>query len=52
MGASTAKSPASKEDETKLQTIISDPEVATILQNPDVQKLLTALKKNPASGQR
>ena len=52
MAASIAKSPASKEDEAKIQAIISDPEVATILQNPDIEKLLTALKKNPASGQR
>ena len=48
----TRQTSAIKEDEERIQNIISDPEVSKILQSPDIQKLLTVLKNNPNSAQK
>ena len=41
----------SPEDEAKMQEILSDPEVMRVLQDHQIQKLLTVMKTNPDAAQ-
>ena len=41
----------SPEDQAKMQEILSDPEVMRVLQDHQIQKLLTMMKTNPDAAQ-
>lgn len=43
--------PPSPEDQAKMQEILSDPEVMRVLQDHQIQKLLTMMKTNPDAAQ-
>ena len=43
--------PPSQEDEAKMRDIISDPEVMKVLQDHQIQRLLTMMKTNPEAAQ-
>ena len=43
--------PPSPEDEAKMQEILSEPEVMKVLQDRQIQKLLTLMKTNPDAAQ-
>lgn len=43
--------PPSPEDEAKMQEILSDPEVMKVLQDHQIQRLLTLMKTNPETAQ-
>ena len=43
--------PPSQEDEAKMRDILSDPEVMKVLQDHQIQRLLTMMKSNPEAAQ-
>ena len=43
--------PPSQEDEAKMRDILSDPEVMKVLQDHQIQRLLTMMKTNPEAAQ-
>ena len=42
----------SNEEETKMREILSRPQVKEALSDPDIQKLIVALKEDPTAAQR
>lgn len=43
--------PPSQEDEARMREILSDPEVMKVLQDHQIQRLLTMMKTNPEAAQ-
>lgn len=50
--ACTRPSLSSDEDDKKMQEILADPEIVSILQTPEIQHLFTVMRSNPNEGPR
>lgn len=50
--SSTDPRQATAQDEARMQQILSDPEIRTVLMDPKIQELFEALRNNPDTAQR